>query len=357
MHYRFVFFTLTSFLTTLLVVIIFNISVDNTGIFRPSQLKNAAKDLINGNNIAIVGNIDERLFQLYLIEAMPHIPHTIALGSSRIMDLHKVSLKDEKEFYNHGVSGANIWDYYAILGLYIMYKGNLPKRIIFGLDPWIFNANNDETRHTSIIKGLETMYAMLSSQKPLRNKESSLSLKVKETLSFAQTKDNIKAVFAGNIFQQKAFIVQTTDTEYHIRGSDASSYIPLHARKPSVEAIKKGVYNFRYYHITNFNALDTAPFLKLMEYLQSQHIEIIFYLPPYNPMLYDLLLADSKAQYIFRAQDFIKEYAKIHNIPLYGDYNPYKLGAKLEDFLDGVHLKADFMQSLFLQYDTSLQIQ
>lgn len=357
MHYRFVIFTLSSFFTTLLAVVIFNISVDSTSIFRLSQLKNAAKDLVNGNNIAMIGDIDERLFQLYLIESMPHTPHTIALGSSRIMDLHKASLKGEKEFYNHGVSGANIWDYYAILGLYIMHKGNLPKRIIFGLDPWVLNANNGDMRYTSIPQGLKTMYATLASQKPQHNKETSFSLKAKEALSFAQTMNNIKAVFVGDIFKQKAFIVQSTDTKYPVRGSDASSYIPLHARNPSIETIKKKVYDFRYYHITNFSALDTAPFLKIMEYLQSQNVEIIFYLPPYNPMLYDLLLADSNAQNIFKAQDFIKEYAKTHNIPLYGDYNPSKLGAEFEDFLDGIHLKADFMQSLFLQYDTSLQIQ
>lgn len=353
MHYRFAFFTLSSFFITLLAVIVFNISVDSTGIFRPSQLKSAAKDLINGNNIAMIGNIDERLFQLYLIESMPHTPHTIALGSSRIMDLHKTSLKGEKEFYNHGVSGANIWDYYAILGLYMIHKGVLPKRIIFGLDPWVLNANNGDMRFTSIVNGLHTMNLILLGKKQPQ-KESALSLKAKEALSFAQTKNNIKAVFTGDIFKQKAFIVPTTDTEYSVKGIDASSYIPLHARNPNVEAIKKGVYDFRHYHITNFDTLDTAPFLKLMEYLQSQNIDIIFYLPPYNPMLYDLLLADSNAQNIFKAQDFIKEYAKTHNIPLYGDYNPSRLGAEFEDFLDGAHLKADFVQSLFEKYDVSL---
>lgn len=353
MHYRFAFFTLSSFFITLLAVIVFNISVDSTGIFRPSQLKSAAKDLINGNNIAMIGNIDERLFQLYLIESMPHTPHTIALGSSRIMDLHKTSLKGEKEFYNHGVSGANIWDYYAILGLYMIHKGVLPKRIIFTMTPVILNPNNGDTRYSSISQGIEAIHLVLSSQKPSQ-KESALSLKAKEALSFAQTKNNIKAVFTSDIFKQKAFIVPTTDTEYLVRGIDASIYYPLEARNPSVEAITKGVYDFRFRDSANFHKLNPNPFLKLMEYLQSQNIDIIFYLPPYNPMLYDLLLADSNAQNIFKAQDFIKEYAKTHNIPLYGDYNPSRLGAEFEDFLDGIHLKADFVQSLFEKYDVSL---
>lgn len=353
MYARFCLNLLCSTLFTLLGVALFNVAIDSANIFRTANLKEAAQNVTHGKNVAFVGNIDERLYQAYLIESIKEPPHTIVLGSSRIMQLRQAYLKGEKSFYNHGVSGANMLDYYALLGLYILHHQKLPKRIIFGLDPWIFNANNGDARYLSVKYAIEVMKAYIYGKKyDEKSLLASLSLKAKEAISFAQFQNNLQTWLKKGIDQRKTFIVQSADTPYIVRIADNTIYYPLSQRTPSLEQIKHAALGFRNYHIVDFYRLDIEPFLVFMDFLQKEGVELVFLLTPYNPYLYEALRTESnKYNMIIKAQSFIKEYALKHNIEIYGDYDGGNLGLKIDDFIDGVHTKDKVLGEIFKNYE------
>lgn len=348
----FTYLTLCFFVAILLCITTFNIIIDSNNIFRPSKLESVAKMLTTGNNVAYKeSNMDERILQKYIVQKLLFTPHTIAIGSSRIMNLHKEFLYGEKYFFNHGMSGSTINDYYAILGLYVAYHARLPKRIIFGLDPWIFNANSGELRYLSINDYASLMQEKIHGKQHTQSTKikTSFFIKCKEAISFKQTQGNIHAILKGNI-KQEFFTTQSTDTQYLVYANDGSIYYPMYKRNPSDKEIINGVAGFKNYQITGFKSLNTQAFIELMNYLLTQNIELVFYLPPYNPKLYEILQNDEKYKNIFNARDFIKNYAKTHNIKIYGDYDPNVLGGKFNDFLDGVHTKDVFMKKIFSTY-------
>ena len=82
------------------------------------------------------------------IELLQKPKDVIVLGSSRSMQIGK-QLFDGFDFFNNAVSGGSLEDHLAI---YAMYRQHdlLPGTVILGLDPWIFNANNGQTRWHSI---------------------------------------------------------------------------------------------------------------------------------------------------------------------------------------------------------------
>lgn len=67
-------------------------------------------------------------------------PETIALGSSRILQLTREMVGTS--FYNSGTSGGDFNDVLSVFSLYDK-AGKLPKNVIIGLDPWLFNTDVD----------------------------------------------------------------------------------------------------------------------------------------------------------------------------------------------------------------------
>jgi len=130
---------------------------DAGSIFHKGKVAQIAEYLVEGYNVANVDNIDERDLQRSIIKLSKTIPSVIVLGSSRIMLIHADYFKTNS-FMNHGVSGASIEDMIAIYQLYKM-KGMLPKIILIGIDPWIFNKNNGQGRWKTLATEYESFFS------------------------------------------------------------------------------------------------------------------------------------------------------------------------------------------------------
>lgn len=133
-------------LPLILVVFSVNIISDPASLFKRIEFE-IAKHLSNGFNVTGVVNIDERILQKKTIENIQIPPQTIILGSSRIMMVGREYYG--KESHNNGVSGASIEDIMAIYQIY-REEGIKPGKIVIGIDPWLFNQNNGQSRWLSI---------------------------------------------------------------------------------------------------------------------------------------------------------------------------------------------------------------
>ncbi len=122
---------------------------DAAHIFTQNYEKQISDILLSGNNVTNIGNYDERALQRLLVKNS-RIADTVVLGSSRMM-LYGEQIFGKLNIQNSAVSGATLED---LIGIYQIYKSEnkLPKNIIIGVDPWIFNAHNGQERWITLKK-------------------------------------------------------------------------------------------------------------------------------------------------------------------------------------------------------------
>ena len=154
MYKKWIRLALIYFIIVICIISLLNYKIDSSGIFGNSNyLSKAAKELVNGNMIAGLKDYDDRLFQELIIKNQTSKINAIAVGSSRTMQIRKSYLKTfNGNFFNHSVSGASLEDYISIVNIYESVRGYIPKNIIIGIDPWVFNKFNGQIRWKTLQK-------------------------------------------------------------------------------------------------------------------------------------------------------------------------------------------------------------
>ncbi|MDN5097971.1 hypothetical protein O8C85_05450 [Aliarcobacter butzleri] len=333
-----IFFGLSLFM--FLFVGIFNYKIDSLGLLSGTTLDKVAEELSNGKIIAGLGNIDERIFRKKQIEYLKNDVEYVAIGSSRIMQLRKSMFLNDgiNNFQNYSVSGASIEDYIALLQIHKNKFGILPKNVILGLDAWIFNKNNDQTRYTSLSKEYDEFLEILNVNSLKKsNKEETNKIKISYFISLDYFRENIKE-FKKN---QSYFIVDSIEVDEVLRMPDGSIYYPYKNRFPDfneVENISKSYAQGSVYSLERYEEISNIEiFEKLITYLKNNGVNVYFYLTPYHPTTYDILILKEKYKIIDKIEIYVKEFAKQNNIKVVGSYNPHKLNLKNEHFFDGMH--------------------
>ena len=141
---KFIVKTSLSSFVIIFFLIITNYLGDNAKLYSKGYENKIAKILIDGYNVTNINNYDERILQREWINQLGKSPDIVVLGSSRSMMIREKDFENTK-LMNNTVSGASIQDLIAIYQLY-KTKNLLPKTFVIGLDPWIFNQNNNQRR-------------------------------------------------------------------------------------------------------------------------------------------------------------------------------------------------------------------
>ena len=76
-------------------------------------------------------------------------------------------------------------------------------------------------------------------------------------------------------------------------------------------------------------------------------MDVTLFLPPYNPIAFDLLIESNKYKQILIAEEYLINFANLNNINLKGSYNPYEYSLTNEDFFDGVHGRNQALKKIF----------
>jgi len=321
----------------------FNYKIDSLGLFGNSNyLQQAAKTLTSGKMIAGLKNNDERLFQELIIKNLQVKNDVIAIGSSRTMQLRKQFISEEKNnFFNHSVSGASLEDYIAIVGAYESIHGYLPTSIILGIDPWVFNKYSGQNRWKTLSKYYNFEVAKIYNTK--QNISNNINTtKWKQLINYDYTLSNIK--FFKTLLKndgQAFYITDTINVDDSIKETDGSIHYPFKQRNPNYDEVKKTAISYtkgQVYSLSKYNTLsNTKLFENFIKYLQSKSINVVLFLPPYNPITYDLLIENEKYKYIQIAEQYINNFAIKHNVDVKGSYNPHKYGFTNKNFFDGMH--------------------
>jgi len=338
LQYSFSFIILTIF-----IIGVFNYKIDSLELFGNSNyLSNAAKTLTSGKMIAGLKNYDERLFQELIIKNLQVKNDVIAIGSSRTMQLRKKFFLENKiNFFNHSISGASLEDYIAIIGAYEYIHGYIPSTIILGIDPWVFNKYSGQNRWKTLSKYYNYEITKIYHKKQKSDKSININ-KWQQLINYDYTISNIK--FANTLLKNKGKVFYITDTiniDDSIKEIDGSIHYPFETRYIKENKVKTNAIAYSkkpVYSLERFKKLDSRDlFENFMKYLQSRNTKIIFFLPPYNPITYDLLIKQPEYQIINKVEKYLIRFAKRQNIIIKGSYNPHKYNFKNKDFSDGMH--------------------
>jgi len=315
---------------------------------------NAAKILASGYNVTNLYNYDERCFLKFWCNLISVHPHTLILGSSRSMLIGKNFFVDSN-IYNCAVSGASLEDFLAIYYLFIN-NSKVPKRIIFGLDPWILNENNGQTRFRSLNNEYISMLKMINI-----DTNYCVHLNNNKIKSFIEL---ISKLFSPKYFQTSFRYIFLKDKDIHpttaiinekmTKLTDGTIYYDAKFIAESTTNKEELINNYitakPIYSLGNFNEISNKNkiiFEAYIKYLKKNNVSIAFFLPPYPPTVYNYFIKDSAYSNVINSEIYYNDLANKFEIEIIGSYNPQLFNLTNSDFYDGMHCNLECIFKLF----------
>jgi len=335
-----------------------NYIIDPTKFFHFKSEKQMAQALLHNTNIVPLSIFNDRMFQYHYIQGLKEKKDIIILGSSHTM-LIGTEFFPKQSFFNSSVSGASIED---LITIYSLYKNEhlIPKTIVIGVDPWLFNKNNELTSWLTLAQTYESDFLekdihwiskiKIFTQILFQTINRLISpLYFRESLRYiCCTSHTVGFTTTENRFSDQGKVMLTDGSiEYE-------QYIRLRTPKEIEKEAKIHINSDTLYSLNNFYALDPEllyKFQRFIEELKKEKSNIIFFLSPYHPMVYDHMIQNPKYSIVQKVQQYIIEYAKINRITILGSYNPSDVLLKNEDFYDGMHVQKKAIKKLFMNID------
>ena len=294
---------------------------------------------LSKNQFIYFQNMDERQFALERINLHTK-PHTVIIGSSRLMQLDLTSPK--KSSLNLSVSGALLHDIFSISAASI--KLLQPKELIIGLDPWIVNKNadepslffsNDEIKTWKNLAQDELETGIISDNNKRYELEPSTNY-----LYDAYTKININnGSFVSNNGNHES-IEKKSYSGLHIYTLDEENQRYIEDKQFSLPSILSYGYMDNY----QFSQEHLDQLIKLLDFARMYDVKVKFFLTPYLPELYDKLLSDNSS--IIQAENVMLKFAQELEVQVYGSYDPNHYDCNQLDFYDGMHPTKDCLDKI-----------
>jgi len=313
-----------------------------------------ARLLSEGKNVANITDYDERLVQKFFVERLNSRRDVLVLGSSRSMNIGS-DLFPGMTFYNASVSGATLEDYYATLQMF-RERNLLPRTLILGVDPWVFNRNSEQTRW----KSLEPEYRRSLSSNvpgtaPSKNAIDQRLSRLQQLVSFDYF---LGALRAAHRTDRDYYITTAAELDVNIRLADGTIiYKRDYAhRSPEIvaEVAHQQAARIPIYSLGQFRELDPEYVKRLedlIEHLRHEGTEVILFLPPYHPDLYAAITqAGSPYRLAKDAEEYLRRFAGQQNLQILGSYDPGLTPCGRGDFFDEMHPVNLCIARLFAQF-------
>lgn len=326
-------------LPILVALIVVNWVGDAANIFSNSGAEyDIAKYLNEGYAVKNVYNIDERKLQRDFIRLNKNEAEVIVIGSSTIMLIG--SAYSDKTLLNHGVSGCSIEDMIAIYQLY-RNKGKMPRKIIMGMDAWMFNQHNGQNRWVSLTPEFNSFFNHGSAVAQGWSKYLQL---ISPSYFQASLKMLKKRFRAGKSSAPIPVLGNAPLEDSAARFPDGTIHYDYSYSRPSEDErnaridsfINGNVYSLERY--TEFSRDALHKFEKLMEAMRDDGVTLEFVMMPYAPKVYEFLAATPRYRNAIEYEKFVRSYAEKYNIPVTGSLDPHRFELTDQYFYDGMHL-------------------
>ena len=303
-------------------------------------------------------DFNDRSLLLACLNRQTEPKEIIVAGSSRVMNFDHTMFGTDS-FYNTGLSESTVYDLLAVTGI-LDRNGRLPAKMVIGVDAFLFNVSHNNDRWRELEDYEVYMEGRLADPRTAESEDG------KKTGDFGPDTGRQDArwlsldYFRYNVTllrEHKRFDVEyTTDweTERYLKHYDGSIAYERSLREVDVseveELTEQSIEEHVVYRLTDYKEIDEeemALFTGLLEYLQSRGVEVILYLPPYSPMMYNYIESEEQFQIALRVEERIRDLASDRGIALYGSYDPAGCGLEMTDLYDIYHVKMEKMPDTF----------
>ena len=298
----------------------------------------------------------------------------IVSGSSRVMNFDHTMFETES-FYNTGLSESTIYDLLAVAGI-LDQMGRLPDRMIIGADAFLFNASHNNDRWRELEEYVSYMESKIEAAYGKGQTDRETIMQQGQSQSgFGKADVGIQPqintgrnngkwlsldYFRYNVTllrPHKRFAVAYTqewETEQYLKHYDGSIAYQKSLRDVDVsegeELTRQSMEEQVVYRMTDYAAVDEeslALFSGLIGYLPAQGVEVMLYLPPYSPMMYNYIESEEQFHITFEVEEKIRQIAQERGAALYGSYDPAGCGLEMTDLYDIYHVKTEKMLDTF----------
>jgi hypothetical protein len=91
-------------------------------------------------------------------------------------------------------------------------------------------------------------------------------------------------------------------------------------------------------------------FETLLQFLKAKGVSVYLVNPPFNPLFYDQVQGTPYAEGLQRMEALVQRIATDHQLPLFGGFNPHKLGCTADMFIDAEHSNQHCLQKVFDEF-------
>ena len=309
-------------------------------------------------------DFNDRNLLLACLKQQEDAKELIVAGSSRVMNFDHTMFGTDS-FYNTGLSESTIYDLLAVAAI-LEQEGQLPEQMIIGVDAFLFNASHNNDRWMELEDYVGYMEKKLADT---GNTQTGQDVSDRETKRQQEPQVNTGRqnskwlsldYFRYNVTllpEHKRFAVYYTqdwETEQYLKHYDGSIAYQRGLREVEAgdveELTRQSIEEHVVYRMTDFKEIDEqsmALLSSLIDYLKERGVEVILYLPPYSPMMYNYIESDEQYHITFQVEERIKEMASDKRVALYGSYDPAGSRLEMTDLYDIYHVKTEKMMDTF----------
>ncbi|MEI8013108.1 MAG: hypothetical protein WCI27_11645, partial [Candidatus Omnitrophota bacterium] len=322
-----------------------NYGVDPASLFHSGEEARMARVLLEGGQVRIGSNFDERIFQRNFILNLKDPRDTVILGSSRSLGVDR-TIVPSGSLFNSSVSGASLEDFLAVYGLY-RECGKLPKTLILSLDPWLLNKNNGQVRYRSLYLEYARLIKLLDGggRVPAMNPLYKMAELFSVTYFQNALKVGVRKLIARRGVGEVASGAQETGNSESVKMPDGSMSDTMftaaqQAGQADEEAVKyaseKDVYS-----LARFFEMDPRLknlFERFVARVRQDGVKVVFLFSPYHPLAYEKMAVRLDTRIILDCEKYFRDFAGREDILVIGSYDPRRCGFVNSDFMDGMHL-------------------
>ncbi len=321
--------------------------VDSYALLRVTYDEIAAQ-MAAGKNVEGLEDSDynDRNLLAARLKGMEEAPQVMVLGSSRVYTFDHTMFGTDS-FYNAGLSEATIYDLLAVTGI-LAAEGKLPKTMVVGVDAFLFNKSHDNEKWKELESYANYMSLALDRKlsPELANPHKDTGREFSKALSLDYFRYNVTL-----LPDRKRFDVNYTDeweTEKYLKHYDGSVSYQRKLREVNPadveEMTRQAMEEHVVYRMTDYTEIDKWHFQRLsglIDYLLDAGVEVILYLPPYSPMMYNYIESEEAFQITLEVEEEVKNLAARKGLTLCGSYDPAGCGLEMTDLYDVYHVKTE----------------
>jgi hypothetical protein len=98
------------------------------------------------------------------------------------------------------------------------------------------------------------------------------------------------------------------------------------------------------------DAKGVAAFDSLFAFLKKQGVQVYLTNPPFNPAFYDRIEGTPYAEGLARIEALTQKFSTEYGFPIFGGFNPHKMGCTSEMYIDAEHSNPQCLQKVFDQF-------